>query len=86
MQTIKQLRDEIDKIDADIIERLAQRKVLSIKIGEIKAKSDKQVLDNKREEELMLLYEKLSSKYGLQSTFVKEIFKMIIANSRGLQK
>ena len=86
MLTIKQLRDKIDKIDTDIIKKISQRRVLSIKIGKIKSKIDKKVIDKKREEKLILRYEKLCLEYKLQSSFVKKIFKIIIANSRGLQK
>ena len=58
MLTIKQLRDKIDKIDANIIKKLSQRKILSIKIGKIKSTFGKKVIDNKREEKLILRYEK----------------------------
>ncbi len=86
MLTIKQLRDKIDKTDADIIKKLSQRKTLSIKIGEMKSKLGKKVINNKREKELMLRYEKLCLEYKLQATFIKKLFKIIIANSRELQK
>lgn len=86
MITIKQLRDKIDKIDTDIIKKLSQRKILSLKIGKIKSKFEKKVIDNKREEKLILRYEKLCSEYKLQPTFIKKLFKIIIANSRELQK
>ena len=83
---IKQLRDKIDKIDAGIIKKLAQRKALSLKTGKLKAKSDKKVLDVQREAALMLRYEKLCAEYQLDAIFVKKIFKIIITNSRTLQK
>lgn len=86
MLTIKQLREKIDKIDADIIRKISQRKILSIKIGKIKSKFGTKVIDNKREEKLMLRYEKLCLEYELQSTFIKKVFKIIITNSRELQK
>lgn len=86
MLTIKQLRDKIDKIDADIIKKLSQRKSLSIKIGKIKSKLDIRVVDNKREKQLMRYYEKLCSEFNLQSSFVKKLFEIIISNSKELQK
>lgn len=86
MLTIKQLRGKIDKIDADIIKKLSRRKVLSIKIGKIKSKLKTKVVDNKREEQLMRYYEKLCSEFNLQPSFVKKLFKIIISNSKELQK
>ncbi len=84
MLSIKQLRAKIDKIDINIIKMLSQRKTLSIKIG--KLKSNTKIIDNKREKALMLRYKKLCSEYQLQLKFVKNVFKIIIANSRELQK
>ncbi len=84
--TIKQLRDKIDKIDADIINKLSQRKNLSLKIGKIKSKNEESVIDKKREQQLINYYEKLCAKYKLQPKFVQKIFKLIIVNSRKLQK
>jgi chorismate mutase len=86
MLTIKQLRDKIDKIDANIIKKLSQREILSRKIGKLKSKLNKKIIDNKREETLIRRYEKLCSKYQLKSFFIKKLFKLIIVNSRKLQK
>ena len=84
--TIKQLREKIDKIDADIIKKLSQRKKLALKIGKLKSKSEKSVIDKKREQQLINYYKKLCVKYNLQPQFVLKIFKLIIVNSRKLQK
>lgn len=86
MSKIQQLRNKIDKIDTDIIKKLSERKNISIKIGQLKSQSDIGIKDNKREKELILNYEKLSCEYQLQLNFVKKLFKLIISNSRALQK
>ncbi len=84
--TIKQLRDRIDKIDGDIIKKLSQRKKISLKIGKIKAGHHKKIVDPTREEKMFIRYEKLCTEYDVQSDFIKKLFKMIISNSRKLQK
>lgn len=86
MITIQKLRYKIDKIDADIIKKLSQRKNLSIQIGHIKSQCAKQVIDNKREEKMFIHFEKLCSEYQLHPSFIKKLFKIIISNSRKLQK
>lgn len=86
MLTIKQLRKKIDAIDSSIIKKLSARQKLSIKIGKLKNKSGDKIIDAKREIKLMHLYETLSHKYHLQEAFVKRVFKIIINNSRNMQK
>jgi chorismate mutase len=44
------------------------------------------VLDKRREKQLMLRYKKLCHQYELSPIFIKKLFKLIIANSRRLQK
>ena len=86
MLTIKQLREKIKKTDADIIKKLAMREKLARKIGKLKIKSGKKVIDLAREKELMRYYKKLSIQYQLQPSFVIWLFKSIISQSRKVQK
>lgn len=86
MANIKDLRNKIDKLDHAIIKKIAQRNALVIKIGKIKNQINSKVLDTKREEQLIARYKKLSLTYGVKADFIKRLFKMIIANSRQLQK
>jgi len=84
--SIHQLRKKIDKLDEKIITMLSKRKYLSMKIGTIKAQSGITVVDKEREKKLMLRYEKLSKKHNLQESLVRKLFKLVIFNSRKLQK
>lgn len=86
MLTIKQLRKKVEDIDTTIIRKLSDRQKVSIKIGKLKTKSGDKVVDTKRELKLMRLYQSLSIKYHLKEDFVKRLFKIIIHNSRQLQK
>jgi chorismate mutase len=86
MLTIEQLRKKIEQTDATIIEKLAKRQKLSKQIGQLKLRRGKDIVDRPREEQLFEFYEKLSERYHLQRTFVKRLFKLIIAYSRMVQK
>lgn len=86
MTDIQKFRDKIDKIDLAIIKKLAQRKKLSIKIGQLKKKENKIIKVLIREKAMMKNYDILCHKYNLQKSFIKEIFKIIISNSKKLQK
>lgn len=86
MITIEELRDRIDKIDAEIIKKLSKRQKTSVKIGKLKSKQDKAVVDKDREQELFRRYERLCCENNLNPTLIKRVFKLIIANSRSLQE
>lgn len=85
MQTLDQLRDKIEQLDAAIIEKLAERKKLSLQIGQLKTVSGINVLDTSRELQLKAYYQILSEKYHLDPTFVLQIFELIFAYSRNVQ-
>jgi prephenate dehydrogenase len=84
--TLEQLRARIATVDAEIIEKLAERQKTSRQIGELKSQQGKEIIDISQENKLFEYYEGLSEKYHLQPSFVKRLFKMIIAYSRKVQK
>ncbi|AOW50993.1 TPA: chorismate mutase [Legionella pneumophila subsp. pneumophila] len=86
MSTIEELRKQIEQTDAYIIEKLAQRQELSKQIGALKAKEGKKIIDRLREKKLFEYYDYLSRQYHLQQDFVNQLFKIIISNSKKVQK
>jgi chorismate mutase len=86
MKTLNELRDDIEKIDAQIIKKLAQREKKVQQIGLLKKASGSKIKDATREKKLMRLYEKLSEQYGLSEVWVKRIFRLVILHSRRVQK
>lgn len=78
------LRDEIDKIDKQIVELFEKRMEISVQVAEYKINTGKKVFDKERE------VSKLNTLQGLaHSSFnkhgVKELFQQIMAMSRKLQ-
>ena len=86
MLTIKQLRKKIERTDAKIIEKLAERQELSKKIGQLKLEEGRAIIDLSQEKQLFEFYNSLSEKNQLQQDFVHKLFKIIIAYSRMVQK
>ncbi len=84
--TLDQLRQKISETDTAIIQKLAERQILSKQIGALKAKEGTPILDKAREATLMHSYETLCTQYELDPEFVKGLFKTIIGYSRTLQK
>ncbi len=86
MEDLKKLREKIDKIDASLIKKLAQRQKISKKIRLIKINAKIKVRDPSREKKQQQEYERLCFIHQIDSGFIKKIFGLILANSRSLQR
>lgn len=84
MEDIKILRDKIDKIDDEIVKLLFARMSCSKAIGEAKKSLSVSVTDSKREDEII---NRLTlNKQESEAELIKEIYKLIFAYSKSLQK
>jgi chorismate mutase/prephenate dehydratase len=82
---MKEIREQINKIDEDIIRLLAERRKLSLEIIKLKNLENKTIRDKEREMELLSHIVKISEKYGLDSNYISKIFREIIDDSVKLQ-
>jgi len=76
-------RKKIDKIDRQIIGLLEKRLESARKIGEYKRKNKIKIIDRKREKEI--LNERVNES-KLDKNFTKKLFKLMILESRRVQK
>lgn len=86
MENLNDLRKKIDKIDAAIIKKLETRQKLSLKIALLKKRLNLKIKDSQREAEQQVQYKKLGLLHQLDPDFVIRLFKVIITQSRKLQK
>lgn len=86
MLKLEQLRQEIERIDAEIIAKLSVRQKLVLEIGALKAEAGKEVLDAARESQLRAYHERLCLEHRLEPEFVNKVFAIILDHSRKLQK
>lgn len=78
-------REQIDKIDTELISLVEKRMDVAKHIGEIKLKAGAQVLDEKREQKVLASrMEKVSETEYV--TLIEEFFKEVMALSRGVQQ
>ncbi|MEN9782230.1 MAG: hypothetical protein RL208_380 [Pseudomonadota bacterium] len=77
MKEIEILREEIDKIDKQIIQTLAKRFVLSSEIGVIKKRNKMPVLDNNRWSILKEGLKKEAKKHKLNENLVDDLYELI---------
>ncbi|TRW27803.1 chorismate mutase [Criibacterium bergeronii] len=79
---LNNLRKEIDKIDDQIVELFLKRMEVSKEIAEIKKTIGKNIFDGKREQEVL---DKVSSKSGEMSDYIKQLYKEIMRLSKDYQ-
>ncbi|MFC1566382.1 prephenate dehydratase [bacterium] len=82
---ITDVRKEIDKIDQKILKDLNVRAKLAKKIGEIKSKSNNNIYDPARENQIIEALTK-KNKGPLTDDFIKSIFKEIFSTCIAMQK
>ncbi|MBN2572338.1 MAG: chorismate mutase, partial [Ignavibacteriales bacterium] len=83
---MEKFRDEINKVDREIIRLLSDRRHLSEEVVKVKEISDRPIRDEKREEDLLINLIRTGKKYGLSSHFVTKIYQEIIEDSVKLQQ
>jgi chorismate mutase len=82
---IPELREEIDQIDRQILELVARRLVLVMKVGEVKRGRGLPVYDPTREGEMLERVARAAAA-PLNGEMAQRIFRCIIEESRNLEQ
>ena len=80
---LEQYREQLDKLDRDILEVLKKRFEISKQIGMWKKENNKPIEDLERETQVIESKIELSA---LPREFIEELFKLIFRQSKELQK
>ena len=83
MEDLKEIRNQINKIDEEIINLLKKRFDLSKKVRAYKISHNKKIYDPKREREILKKIKEESPEYG---EYFLPIFQEIMDQSKNLQK
>jgi chorismate mutase len=78
-EEIVPLRDEINRLNAEIVERLAERVRVAIEIGYVKHRHGKPVVDLGREEKVLNQARALAEEARIDLVGVEKVFREIIA-------
>ncbi len=82
---LSELREEIDRIDREIIELLCQRFEIAEDIARLKRETGIDIEDNEREEDIIKnCKEKSGGK--LDEAFVEDLMRLIISESKKIQE
>lgn len=78
MHDLNELRKQIDEIDEQLIQLLAERFKVTQKVGEYKMHHDVAPIDLNREKLQFEKIEKLAQKYGIDPDFASSMLRLII--------
>lgn len=83
---LEKLRGELSEITGSILRLIAERRRLSLRIGEVKAASGKPLLDREAEAALLRKMLNLCGELGLDEELCRRILLMLIEDSLNLQR
>ena len=83
--SLEALREEINRIDEDIIGLLSRRVEVVKKIAALKKAKGISVEDREREKTLFLKLEKEARRNNIDEKFVSEVFGVIVSQSKLIQ-
>lgn len=78
---LKNLRDEIDKLDTQLVELLAKRQVITTAVGKYKQEVGKPIYDPQRESELIAKRRELASSLNVQPDLIEDLLRRIMRES-----
>lgn len=85
IESLQDFRSRIDRIDAGIIQFLAERFEVAKKIGAVKKSEGIPVSDPLREKEIKKARKQLAVKYKIDLAVVEKLFETIITESKKMQ-
>jgi 3-deoxy-7-phosphoheptulonate synthase len=83
---VPSLRDDIDRIDRELLRMLAMRLNRSVEIGRLKADQGLDLRSPEREAELIDEARRDAARHGLDPEYAAELFEIILRHSRAAQR
>jgi len=85
-EEIGELRKEINRLNDEIIEKLTKRVEVAVRIGAVKRRYGRPIVDRSREEKVYEQIRTLARRRGLDSEGVERVFREIIRLCTEAQK
>ena len=82
---IHEIRDEIDRLDDELLQIFNRRSALAVKIGEIKKREGLRIYDPAREQEILRRLQ-ASNPGPLDNQAIVRLFERVIDESRSLER
>ncbi|MGL6165242.1 MAG: chorismate mutase, partial [Aeromonas veronii] len=81
MATLDEIRQDITRLDQELLALLAKRKTLSIEVARAKQANPRPIRDHQREQELLVALIQKGRVLGLDAQYITRIYHTIIEDS-----
>jgi chorismate mutase/prephenate dehydrogenase len=82
---IQNIREKLDKITEDLIDLLAKRNELVLKIGKMKKQLGLPLIDSQRDKEVLKKAKLFAKKKGVSPKIVGEIIEILLKHAKEIQ-
>ncbi len=86
MQDLESLRQELSRLDVELLERVARRQQIVAEIGRVKSSAGRGTRDYAREKEVLELARRTARRLGVDEAVGEEIFRLLIRTSLTAQE
>jgi chorismate mutase len=83
---LSQLREEIETIDREIVELIAQRTYVADTIATVKNEQGLPTTDESQEEQVMVRASENATRFGVDANLVKAVFRLLIELNKAEQR
>ena len=85
-ERIDRLRDDIDAVNAELLDLLERRLDLSVQVGEIKQRAGLPLYSEERERDLLDRFRTEAIVRGVDPDYVEELMAVVLVHSRAAQR
>ncbi len=85
-ERVEQLREDIDRINSELLDLVARRLDVSVEIGSIKQKAGLPLYSEDRERELLHRFRAAAVERNIDPDYVEELMAVVLIHSRAAQR
>ena len=77
-EEIEALREEINRLNAEIVQKLSERVDVATRIGDAKKRHGRRIVDRSREAKVYQQVRELAAEHGISADDIERVFREII--------
>ena len=84
--TLEQIREELNKIDAELVRLVARRQSFMPLVGKYKKENKLPINQPLREKEILEHKKKMADELHVDNRLIEKIFKLLFVNGKSIQR